>query len=65
MMVSKTKISPCKVSYLLISIYQGKFRVKLYDKRTSYKFKVISYPFLDGNVPEKPRYGIFIISKIL
>jgi hypothetical protein len=62
MVVSNTNISKCKVSYLdlLISIYQGKFRVKLFDKRVAYKFKVISYPFLDGNIPEKQTYGIFI-----
>ena len=62
MIVSNTNISKCKVSYLdlLISIYQGKFRVKLFDKRTAYKFKVISYPFLDGNIPDKQTYGIFI-----
>lgn len=62
MIVSKTNISTCKVSYLdlLISVYRGKFRVKLFDKRTAYKFTVISYPFLDGNIPKMQTYGIFI-----
>jgi hypothetical protein len=62
MIVSKTNISTSKCSYLdlLISIYQGKFRIKLFDKRDDYKFKVFSYPYLDGNVPETRSYGIFI-----
>ena len=45
MKVSKTNyISTFKCSYLdlLISVYKGKFRMKLYDKRDDYKFKVFS-----------------------
>ena len=62
MKVSKTNISTFKCSYLdlLISVYKGKFRMKLYDKRDDYKFKVFSYPYLDGNIPETRSYGIFI-----
>ena len=32
----------------------------LYGKRKDYNFKVITYPFLDGNVPNNLSYGIFI-----
>ena len=40
MIVSNTNISNSKCSYLdlLISVYQGKFKVNLYDKRDGYKF---------------------------
>ena len=31
---------------LTISIYRGKFNVKLYDKRNDYTFDVINYPYL-------------------
>lgn len=53
LIVNNTNISPRKCSYLdlLISIYRGKFRVKLFDKRTSFPFNVISCPFLEGNIP--------------
>ena len=62
MIVSNTNISNSKCSYLdlLISVYQGKFKVNLYDKRDGYKFKIFSYPYLDGNIPESRSYGIFI-----
>ena len=62
MVVNKTNISVCKSTFLdlQISIYRGKFLVKLYDKRRDYSFEVISYPFLDGNVPKGPSYGILI-----
>lgn len=62
MIVNKTNISKCKSNFLdlSISIYQGKFVFKLYDKRADYNFQVISYPFLDGNIPKGPTYGVFI-----
>ena len=62
MVISKTNISPSVCSYLdlLISVYKGKFKIKLFDKRDDYKFKVFSYPYLDGNIPETLSYGIFI-----
>ena len=62
MVISKTNISPSVCSYLdlLISVYKGKFKINLFDKRDDYKFKVFSYPYLDGNIPETLSYGIFI-----
>ena len=62
MIVNCTNVSPRKCNYLdmSISIYRGKFRVTLYDKRKDYSFNVISYPFLDGNIPHNLSYGVFI-----
>ena len=62
MVINNTNISPAKSSYLdlMISVYRGKYRVSLYDKRKDFSFSVISYPFLDGNVPKAQSYGIFI-----
>ena len=61
MIVNCTNISPRKCNYLdlCISIYRGKYSVSLYDKRRDFPFNVISYPFLDGNVPTALSYGIF------
>ena len=61
MIVNNTNISARKCCYLdlNISIYQGKFRITLYDKRKDYNFDVISYPFLDGNIPKNLSYGVF------
>ena len=62
MVVNKTSSSYIKCNYLdmAISICNGKFDVKLYDKRNDYNFNVISYPFLDGNIPKDRSHGIFI-----
>ena len=34
--------------------------MSLYDKRKDFPFDVISYPFLDGNVPTALSYGVFM-----
>ena len=33
--------------------------MSLYDKRKDFNFDVISYPFLDGNIPTALSYGVF------
>ena len=62
MIVNKTNISVQKTNFLdmNISIYRGKFYIKLYDKRNDYDFDVINFPYLDGNIPKGQSYGIFI-----
>ena len=62
MIINKTNISRCKCNFLdlTISIFRGKYYVKLYDKRNDYDFDVINYPYLDGNIPKNQSYGIFI-----
>ena len=65
MIINKTNISVRKTNFLdlTISIYRGKFVVKIYDNinRNDCNFDVINYPFLDGNIPKgQYKYGIFI-----
>ena len=33
--------------------------VKTYDKRDAFKFEIINYPDLSGDIPTKPAYGVF------
>ena len=62
MVVNKTNVSVSKSHFLdmTISVFRGKFFVKLYDKRNDFDFDVINFPFLDGNIPKGQSYGIFI-----
>ena len=62
MIVNKTNVSVQKTNFLdmTISIYRGKLYIKLYDKRNDYDFDVISFPYLDSNIPKGQSYGIFI-----
>ena len=62
MILKRTNISPAVVNFLdsTVSIHQGKFVYKLYDKRNEFNFNVINYPFACGYIPKTPSHGIFI-----
>ena len=62
MILKRTNISPVVVNLLdsTVSIHQGKFMYKLYEKRNEFNFNVINYPFACGNIPKIPSHGIFI-----
>ena len=62
MVLKKTNVSSAVVNFLdsTISVYQGKFLYKLYDKRDDFDFTVLNYPHACGNIPSAPTHGIFI-----
>ena len=33
---------------------------KIYDKRVDFDFEIVNFPFLDGDVPCSPSYGVYI-----
>ena len=43
-----------------IRINNGHFNTSVYDKRDNFSFSVVRFPFLDGNIPAKPTYGVYI-----
>ena len=45
---------------LNLSITNGKVSFKIYDKRDDFNFEIVNFPFLDGNVPRSPSYGVYI-----
>ena len=36
------------------------FHFKIYDKRDDFDFDKVNFPFLDGAVPRRPSYGVYI-----
>ena len=62
MVLKKTNVSAQKVNFLdiTVSVYQGKFRYECYDKRNDFKFDVISFPFMCGNLPLIQTHGLFV-----
>ena len=32
---------------------------KIYDKRDDFNFEIVNFPFLDGDVPRSPSYGVY------
>ena len=49
----------CTYLDLRISIHQGKYNYRSYDKRNDFPFDVINYPYKNSNIPTNPAYGVF------
>ena len=45
---------------LHLSISNGFVSTKIYDKRDDFDFDIVNIPFLDGDVPRCPSYGVYI-----
>ena len=45
---------------LHLSISNGYVSSKIYDKRDDFDFDIVNFPFLDGDVPRRPSYGVYI-----
>ena len=50
----------CAFLDLTIIVESNKIRTKIYDKRDDFNFPIINFPFLDGDVPQAPSYGVYI-----
>ena len=62
LVLKKTTESLAVVSYLDISITIGnnKFWTSVFDKRDSFNFHIVNFPFLNSNIPTAPAYGVYI-----
>ena len=61
--LKKTTESPTTVCYLYrytLTIDNGKYVTAVYDKRDSFNFSIINFPYLSSNIPSKPAYGVYI-----
>ena len=60
--LNKANSSDTEVSFLdlNLSITNGIVSSKIYDKRDDFNFKIVNLPFLDGDVPRSPSYGVYI-----
>ena len=45
---------------LNLSITNGIVSSKIYDKRDDFNFEIVNFPFLGGDVPRSPSYGVYI-----
>ena len=45
---------------LHLSISNGFVSSKIYDKRDDFDFDIVNFPILDGDVPRRPSYGVYI-----
>ena len=45
---------------LNLCITNGTVTTKFYDKRDEFDFDIVIFPFLDGDVPRRTSYGVYI-----
>ena len=62
---AKTSDSETPVFYLHLSISYGFVTSKMYSKRDDFDFAIVKFPFLDGDVPHRPSYGVYISELML
>ena len=43
-----------------LSVANGFVSSKIYDKRDDFDFDIVNIPFLDGDVPHRASYGVYI-----
>ena len=64
--LNKANTSDTEAPYLdlHISISNSFVSSKMYDKRDDLDFDIVNFPCLDGDIPRRPSYGVYI-SKLI
>jgi hypothetical protein len=62
LVLKKTTENSGMVSYLYVGIIikDGHFTTTVYDKKDSFNFRIVNFPFMSSNIPAGPSYGIYI-----
>ena len=64
--LNKANTSDTEAAFLdlNLSIHNDTVTTKIYDKRDDFDFDIVNFPFLDGYVPRRPSYGVYISQRI-
>ena len=60
--LNKANTSDTEVAFLDLQLFvsNGFVSSKIDDKGDDFYFDVVNFPFLDGDVPRRPSYGVYI-----
>ena len=58
--IANTSNTDAPFLYLHLSISNGFVSTEVYDKRDNFDFDIVNFPFLEGDVPHPPCYGVYI-----
>ena len=60
--LNKANASDTEAAFLdlNLSIHNDIVSTKIYDKRDDFNFDIVNFPFLDGDVPQRLSYGVYI-----
>ena len=58
--LNKANASDTEAAFLDLnfSIHNDVVSIKVYDKRDDLNFDIVNFPFLDGDVPQRPSYDV-------
>ena len=64
--LNKANTTDCQAPFLdlHLSIANGFVSSKIYDKQDDFDFDIVTFPFLDGDVPRHASYGVYILQLI-
>ena len=64
--LNKANASDTEAAFLDLnsSIHNDIVSTKIYDKRDEFNVDIVNVPFLDGDVPQRPSYGVYIYQLI-
>ena len=59
---NRANSSDTEASFLDLNLCTSNLTVstKIYDKRDDFDFDIVNFPFLDGDVPRRTSYGVYI-----
>ena len=62
LILNKENETETKASFLDldISVQHNVYCTQIYDKRDAFKFDIVNFPDISGNIPEDPAYGVCI-----
>ena len=60
--LNKANASDTEAAFLdlNLSIHNDIVSTKIYDKRDDFNFDIVNFPLLDGDVPQRPSYGVYM-----
>ena len=60
--LNKANSSDTETPFLDLDLYitNDTAASKINDKRNEFNFEIVNFPFLDGDVPRPPSYGVYI-----
>ena len=60
--LNKANASDTEAAFLdlNLSIHNDIVSTKIYDKRDDFNVDFVNFPFVDGDVPRRPSYGVYI-----
>ena len=64
--LNKANASDTEAAFLdlNLSIYNDIVSTRIYYERNAFDFDIVNFPFLDGDVPRRPSYGVYISHRI-